>query len=142
MSMRSWTVGGFGILASDVNEAPTSNKVAFIKQFLPGAYEKMEESGEDVKSWMAAYEGEFGLFGFAAIFADAINQNEEDFNVEYCDGEYPEESAILYEDRQPWDMSERVKNMKPDDMRELFNKYLVPLDITAEVSRRSVEYYG
>lgn len=39
-------------------------------------------------------------------------------------------------------MSERVKNMKAEDMTAIFEKYPDDLGISASVGRQSVEYYG
>ncbi len=79
---------------------------------------------------------------FAAMFANAINEHEEGFDVVYANGEYFDEASVLYEDRMPWEMSDRVKSMKDDDMEEVFRKYLDILGITVDISRQSVEYYG
>ena len=51
----------------------------------------------------------------------------------YFYGEYSDESSVLYEDRMPWDMSDRVKAMKADGMREVFRKYLSILGIEADI---------
>ena len=94
------------------------------------------------RKWIDNYEDEYCNVGFGALFAMAINENEEDFNVACYHGEYDEEDAILYEDRLPWEMSKRVREMNADDMSAVFEKYLEEIHSLAPVERQSVEYYG
>ena len=157
MSMQSWTVTGFGIKEEVFDKASIDDKIRFIKTYLPKVYEEMQADGENdentdmsntsdyldfCKEWIDDYEDEYCNIGFAAMFANAINEHEEGFDVVYANGEYEHESSVLYEDRMPWEMSDRIKSMKADDMREVFRKYLDILGITADISRQSVEYYG
>lgn len=50
--------------------------------------------------------------------------------------------GFIYEDRLPWEMTDRVKNMKADDMSAIFQKYLDELGISATIGRQSVEIFG
>lgn len=115
----------------------------------------MMEDGEDCKdcdmsntsdyqdycmSWIDDYEDAQVYGGFPTLFAMAIQNNEDGFYPEYFsqDGY----GAVIYEDRLPWEMTERVKNMKADDMSAIFQKYLDELGISASIGRQSVEFYG
>ncbi len=70
----------------------------------------------------------------------AIRENEDGFNPEYfCQDGC---GAIIYEDRLPWKMTDRVKNMKADDMSAIFQKYLDELGVSATIGRQSVEFFG
>lgn len=150
MSMRSWTVDGYGINAG-ILVCPVELKEAFIKKYLPKVYEEMandcqnedtEEYMLNVDDWINNYEDFNCRYGFEALFAEAINENEDGFDVDYYDGEY--EEAIAYEDRAPWEMSDRVKQMKNrEDMKAIFAKYLNELDIKEfAFERQSVEFWG
>ena len=92
------------------------------------------------QNWIDDYEDAQGYTGFPALFAMAIQENEDGFNPRYFsqDGY----GAVLYEDRLPWEMTERVKAMKADDMSAIFKKYLDELGISASIDRQSVELYG
>ena len=153
MSMNTWTVTGYGVDAEEL--CPTiSSQIAFIKKYLPEEYKEMQEDSKDsdydmsntsdyvdfCNGWISEREDKNGNIGFPALFALAIQQNEEDFNPEYfcCDGY----SAVIYEDRLPWEMSDRVKNMKAEDMEAIFKKYLDELGISATIGRQSVEFSG
>lgn len=161
MSMQSWTVTGYGVKEEEFDNVSTDTKVSFIKKFLPKTYEELQTEVESennegnfdmtntseyldyCKVWIDGYEDEYCSMGFAALFAMAINENEKDFYVEYCSGEYSEENSIIYTDRLPWEMSDRVKAMTCEDMTEVFMKYLRELGINNDVcDRQSVEYYG
>ena len=39
-------------------------------------------------------------------------------------------------------MTDRVKNMKADDMSAIFQKYLDELGVSATIGRQSVEFFG
>ncbi|MCR4903945.1 MAG: hypothetical protein K6A23_13885 [Butyrivibrio sp.] len=66
----------------------------------------------------------------------AIQKNEDDFDPEYfCQDGC---GAIIYKDRAPWEMSERVKKMSEADMSAIFKKYLDELDVSATIRRQSV----
>lgn len=149
--MRSWTVTGFGVKEESLCKASIENKIAFIKTFLPNIYEEMvndskkadaSKTFEHCNSWIDNYEDDYCYKGFGSLFAQAVNNNENDFFVSCHQGEYSDENAVFFEDCQPWDMSERVKQMQPDDMREVFNKYLEVLQLQVSIERQSVEYYG
>lgn len=151
MSMRSLTITGFGIKEESFGMTSVGDKIRFIKTYLPKVYEEMQTDFDMsnkshylnfCEEWIDCYEDENYNKGFAVMFANAINENEEGFDVVYANGEYSDEASVLYKDRMPLDMSDRVKSMKADDMREVFRKYLDVLGITADIiSRQSVEYY-
>lgn len=156
MSMKSWSVRGYGVTEEDVNGASVSSKINFIKRHLPKIYEDMMKEGEEnpniamddtsdyldfCDSWIDEYENECGDTGFGVIFAEAICEAEEGFNVSYHNSEY-DETVIMYEERLPWEMSERVKSMTAEDMKNVFQKYLDELKVKAEIGYQEVEYYG
>ena len=162
MSMRSWTATGFGVTIDSVESVPVKTKLAFIQKYIPDImgelHADMQEDSEFnnwdttveadyydfCEDWLNEYEDDYGYHGFGVLFARVINSNEKDFEVGYFAGEYYEEDSVMYEDRQPWDMSDRVKAMSADDMRDVFMTYLEELGITdrSVVGRCSVEYYG
>ena len=154
MSECHWIATGYGI--NEDNLCPSaSSQVSFIKKYLPDQYEEMQGYIDDCtdcdmsntsdyldscERWIEEYQNEEGYTGFGVLFAMAIQNNEDGFNPEYffdngC-------GAVMYEDRLPWEMSERVKNMKAEDMAAIFQKYLDTLGISAPIGRQSVEYYG
>ena len=154
MSECHWTVTGYGINENDLYPS-VDLQISFIKKYLPAQYEEMQDYINDCtdhdmsntsdyldgcERWIEEYRNEEGYAGFGVLFAMAIQNNEDGFNPEYffdngC-------GAVMYEDRQPWEMSERVKNMKAEDMTAIFEKYLDDLGTSASVGRQSVEYYG
>ena len=161
MSMQSWTVTGFGINEDVLCGVLINNKIDFIKKYLPNIYEELQDSVEEANkegrcdmqntsdyldycdTWIDEYEDDYCNRGFGSLFADAISENEDGIDVQYCCGEYDSENSILYSDRLPWEMSERVRNMNENDMAEIFMKYLRELGINKAVcERQSVEYYG
>ena len=149
MSMRVWTVSGFGVLESDLEKIKNETWLKFIEKFLPKDYDYMMDdlgenyNDEDLKNALQDFEDEDFNKGIGAIFAEAINNNEKDFYVECLQGVYFYENAILYEDRQPWHMSDRVKGMTAKDMGEVFKKYLKELGLeNIEPDEYSVEFYG
>ncbi len=153
MSMHSWTITGYGINTEDLNPSIES-QIAFIKKFLPDIYEEMQEDGKEnnintsneeeyldfCDSWIDNYENTNCERGFNTLFAEAIQENEEGFYPEYI--LFENCGAILYEDRMPWEMSERVKKMSAKDMADIFQKYLDFLNITASIERQSIEMWG
>ena len=150
MSSRSWTTDGFGVLEDRLNVATDAAKMAFLKKYLPDKYKEMEENAaengidlnEYCSEWISEYEDGYGNVGLGALFADAINENEEDLDVICCEGIYDEEAAVMFTEGLPWQMSERVRNMTEDDMRALFAKYTTDLGVDVEANYHSVEYYG
>lgn len=103
MSMQSWTIPGFGVKEETFDKASTDDKIRFIKTYLPKVYEEMQADGENdentdmsntsdyidfCKEWINDYEDEYCNMGFAAMFANAINEHEEGFDVVYANGEY------------------------------------------------------
>lgn len=90
-------------------------------------------------TWIDKYEDEFCNYGFGALFTLAMNENEEGFDVSFCCGEYDEETAVIYTNRLPWQMSERVRSMTIDDMDAVFAKYIGELGVKAEADYLSVE---
>ena len=159
MGMRTWTVNGFGVLAEELENATTDNRIAFLKDFLPKEYNRMMddlESEENIdptntadyidfcKDWINNYEGENGdIQGIAGIFADAINTfSNGDVPVECLIGDYSDENAVLYVPAYPWHMSKRVKHMSENDMRLFFEKFLNKLGVSAKVDTYSVEFNG
>ena len=159
--MSSWTVTGYGINEVVFDGVSTDTKISFIKKFLPDVYNELQTAVESehnegnldmqntsdyldyCDTWIDEYEDDYCNRGFGSLFADAINENENGIDVQYCCGEYDSENSILYSDRLPWEMSERVRNMNENDMAEIFMKYLRELGINEAVcERQSVEYYG
>ena len=120
--MNYWTRTGFGIDQDDISPLIVE-EIAFLKKFLPEKYEEMEtdaiRSGIDMSDtadymdfcgdWIDGYESDDGDSGFVPLFVMAIQQNEDGFYPEYFT--YDGYGAVIYEDRQPWEMSERERNM-------------------------------
>ena len=109
-----------------------------------------ELSGEDMSNtatyidfcsdWINYYENENGYTGFPGLFAEALQRNEDDFYPEYYS--HDGDGAVIYEDRFPWEMTDRVKNMTADDMTAIFTKYLDELGIKANLGRQYIEFFG
>lgn len=152
MSMHYWNVTGYGINEEELCPS-TDKQIAFIKKYLPADYEEMQENGEDncdmsntaeymdyCRNWIEDFENDNGDTGFGALLAKGIQENEEGFypGYFYNDGY----GAIMYEDRLPWEMTDRVKNMTAEDMEAIFKKYLNELGVSATVERQSVEFWG
>ena len=141
MSMRMWKIYGYGINDDDLNPS-TDKQIEFIKKYIPEAFKDMPQGGDthDIQEWIDKFEDNYGYTGFPALFALAIANNEPDFNVAYysCDGY----GAIMYEDRQPFDMTERERHMTQDDMDTIFLRYINDLSVDARPGRVSVEFYG
>ncbi len=155
MNTNYWTVTGYGVDAEELCPSVDA-QIAFIKKYLPTQYKEMQEDGEKCENcdmsntsdcldycgnWINEYEDAQGdTVGFPGLFAIAIQENEDGFNPEYF--HFEEYGAVLYKDRLPWEMTDRVKNMRAEDMAAIFQKYLNELGISASVSRQSVEFYG
>lgn len=154
MSYSEWTVNGFGI--DDKALTPTiKNAVEFLQKFCPDKYDQMMQDGagevekdsEDFyltcQDWIDDFEDDNCANGFPALFAIAVNNNEANFDVDYLKGE--DTGAVVYCDRQPWEMSDRVKQMTEEDMENVFRKYLAELHLPyAEIAveRQSVLFCG
>ena len=149
MSMQSWTVTGWGVKEDSINEVEIDDKINFIKKYLPKVYDRLQADGlsdentdmgdtsdylDFCNEWIENYEDDYCNCGFGALFAMAINENEEDFDVTCCHGEYSDENAILYEDRLPWEMSNRVRQMKSEDMSAVFEKYLKEIHLLTSIA--------
>lgn len=96
MSMHFWTVTGYGISEDELRPSVDS-QISFIKKYLPEQYKEMQNDCTDSDSceeWIQDYEDPQGYTGFGALFAMAIQKNEDGFYPEYfcCDGS----GAILY----------------------------------------------
>ena len=138
MSMRNWSADGFGVSSEAFRGVTDEQKEAFWKKYLPRTYKTTEEVGMSVED----IESIDGYLGWLPHFADAITINEEDFSVDYYCNDDGEE-IIIYVDRQPWEMSDRVRAMSADDMRKVFAKYLKEFNISDEVvERQSIEMWG
>lgn len=155
MSMNYWSVSGYGVNEDDLYNASTDSQVAFIKKYLPSKFDDMVHAGEKradldmsntadyldwCRRWIDDYEGDTGYMGFGLLFAKAIQENEDGFYPEYFNQDGS--GVILYEDRMPWEMTERVKNMTEDNMSAIFKKYLDELGVSANISRQYLEMYG
>lgn len=152
--MKSYTVTGWGINANCLNKVSVPNKINFIKKHLPAIYQEMINDRSDPNTnignifdffkycdtWIDEYVDEHGDIGFAILFTKAINENEDGFYVTYIDTGH--ESAIIYEIKFPWEMSERVKKMTADDMTAVFKKYLDEIEVSTTVARKLIECYG
>ena len=153
MSMRSCrTVTGYGIDVEDITPSLEA-QIAFIKKYLTDEYEEMMREGEAVcdisntsdyldfcQDWINEYQDAEGNIGFGALLAMAIQQNEDGFQPRCFQGSYHGE-AIMYEDRQPWEMPKRVLTMKAADMDAIYEKYLDELGVSAHADRQSIEYW-
>ncbi len=154
MSVRCWTVTGFGIDEDELCPSVDS-QIAFLKKYLPVQYDEMQEDCENCENcdmsntsdyldycrgWIEDYEDDQGNTGFGALFAKAIQKNEDGFEPEYFHHEGC--GAVIYEERMPWEMTNRVKAMKADDMSAIFQKYLDELGVSATIERQSVEFCG
>ena len=87
-------------------------QISFIKKYLPDQYEEMQ--------------------GYINDCTDRDMSNTSDY-LDSCE---------RWIEEYQWEMSERVKNMKAEDMAAIFQKYLDTLGISAPIGRQSVEYYG
>ncbi len=158
MSIQYWTVTGFGVNEFDICTSVES-QIAFVKRFLPTFYEEMQKDAKDeieplkknnednyldylnfCKKYMEEYENEQGYRGFGVLFAQAIQTHEEGFDPEYFSMD--DYGVIVYTERMPWEMSERVKKMSIDDMSAIFQKYLDILGARATIERQSVTFWG
>lgn len=159
MSMQFWTVTGFGVNIEVIDNVDIDDKLKFIKKYLPEVYEELQSNISDLhkknivdmtntseyidycNQWIADYENDYAAKGFGAIFADAMNMNETDFDVEFCSGN--EDGAVVYVDCLPWVMTDRVKQMTREDMENVFMKYLNDLGVFEDVcDSQSIEFYG
>lgn len=159
MSMRFWTVTGYGVNIEVIDTVDINDKLAFIKKYLPEVYKTLQDeiryqynkglldftnTSEYIdycNQWLATYENEYAAKGFGAIFTDAINNNEMEFNVEIFDGD--EGGAVMYVACFPWEMTVREKQMTREDMEDVFMKYLNDLGISENVcDRQSIKFYG
>ena len=146
MGFQTFTIKGWGIDAEKLNPT-TEAQISFIKKFLPETYEDLEENAKDngksvidfYPEWLEVYDAE-GYTGFGPLFAKAIQDNEEDFYPDYFDEVGG--SFIIYDERLPWEMSDRVKKMSAADMTAIFRKYLDELDVDVDVGRQCIEYEG
>ena len=150
MSWSMWTVTGYGIDEADFTTS-TDAEIAFLKKHCPKIYEDMlndmEISDVDASDtaayidycgeWIADFEGESGNTGFMVILAGAIRENE-GIDVQYYNGD--EESAILYTERLPWEMTEKEKALTEEDMATIFKKYLDELGVKAPTDRYSIMF--
>ena len=150
--MEVWTIRGYGIDGVDLTTS-TEVEIAFFKKYYPESYndmiDDMKLSDVDASDtaayldfcdeWISNFEDENGNTGFKGIFAGAIKKNE-NIDVQYYNGD--EESAILYTERLPWEMTEKEKALTEEDMATIFKKYLDELGVTASPDRYSITFSG
>lgn len=158
MSMQSLNITGFGVNIEVFDVVDINDKLVFIKKYLPDVYETLQcdvlfqydrwlldgtntsEYIDYCNQWLATYENEYAAKGLGAIFTDAINNNEMEFNVDFFDGN--EDSVVMYVACFPWEMTDREKRMTREDMEKVFMKYLNDLGISENVcGRQSIEFY-
>lgn len=150
MSLRSWTVDGFGIEV-DLLDVGSNKKKAFIKKHDPEFWKEVEsyakEEGLSEQSMMENLDDLFPALteevgGFAVVFS-RIMSDETGITFE---AQVPSEDgygAIMYRDCAPWEMEEKVRNMSYEDMEEIFAKYLAEIGVKEfDFERQSIEYYG
>lgn len=159
MSMRFWTVTGYGVNIEVIDTVDINDKLVFIKKYLPDVYDTLRcnvlfqygrwlldgtntsEYIDYCNQWIADYENAYAAKGFGAIFADAMDINEPNFNVECCSGD--EGGAVMYVACFPWEMTVREKQMTREDMEDVFMKYLNDFGISENVcDRQSIKFYG
>ncbi len=155
---QSYTVNGFGFDVNDIANVNFDQKMDFVKELLPEIYEEMQndckaEEAIDMSDtaqyidfcteWIDSFKDEDGYNqGFGCLVAKAINENEDDFEVSYHYGENDEE-IIIHENCQPWQMTERERNMTQETMENIFKKYLSKLNIKeCYFGYLSAEYFG
>lgn len=157
--MKSWTVTGYGVNIEVIDVVDINDKLVFIKKYLPDVYKTLQDeiqyqynkglldltnTSEYIdycNQWIADYKNAYGEKGFGAIFADAMDINEPNFNVECCSGD--EDCAVIYVNCPPWEMTVREKQMTREDMEDVFMKYLNDLGISENVcDRQSIKFDG
>lgn len=156
--MKYWIVTGYGVNIEVIDTVDINDKLAFIKKYLPEVYKTLKDEIQDqhnkglldltntseyidyCNQWIADYENAYAEKGFGAIFTDAINNNEMEFNVDFFDGN--EDGVVMYVACFPWEMTDREKRMTREDMEKVFMKYLNDLGISENVcDRQSIEFY-
>ena len=153
MRDNTWTVSGFGINTDDIFTS-TDVQIAFLKKHFPEEYETMvddfKRSAIDASDtaayidfcneWISNYEDEDsseGETGFMVLLAKAIKENE-CIDVAYYNGD--ESGAILYADRQPWEMTSREKALTKEDLTAIFQKYLGEIGVIGTADKYSVKF--
>lgn len=148
MSMRNWTVDGYGIDISYLDGVDNATKIAFIKQHDTKTYADYEAYAKEAELDMEADLTEILNYcnetadGFAYVFA-GVMYDETDIMFTSEVNDETGEGAVLYMDRAPWEIEDKVRGMSEDDMKAIFAKYLAELGVTEfYFDRQSIEFWG
>lgn len=130
MSYCTWTTGGYGICVDDIETtaekllelaAMKPNVLKDVRQYLNERFEEDEGyNDEDLTiDDFEELEGDYCERGVAYVLYQVIDEIEVVFADDYGGIPY-----ILYCPKYPWYMKEKEKNLTPEDVKNIFNKYI------------------
>ena len=142
MSYENWNTYGYGICVDDIettaekllkvasmNENVLKNVREYLEEIYPNGYKDKDLTLDDFEG----LEGDYCEHGIAYVLYQVID----DFTVTFAD-DYNGTAYILYTPTYPWSMTEKEKNLKEEDVKHVFKKYI---DILTDKSV-PIDYYN
>lgn len=142
MSYETWNTYGYGICVDDIettaekllklasmNENVLKNVREYLEEIYPNGYKDKDLTLDDFEG----LEGDYCEHGIAYVLYQVID----DFTVTFAD-DYNGIAYILYTPTYPWSMTEKEKNLKEEDVKHVFKKYV---DILTDKSV-PIDYYN
>ena len=142
MSYETWNTYGYGICVDDIettaekllkvasmNENVLKNVREYLEEIYPNGYKDKDLTLDDFEG----LEGDYCEHGIAYVLYQVID----DFTVTFAD-DYNGTAYILYTPTYPWNMTEKEKNLKEEDVKHVFKKYI---DILTDKSV-PIDYYN
>ena len=144
MSMRTWTIDGYGVNVSNL-KIDDYMMAAFLRKYFSNDFEIFDiksdaTDAEIVEIFDYSYESGNGDLSVWAAVSDLILKKENVF-VEYIKGEC--EEAIILPSCMPWQYNEKERALTIEDLEEIFSKYFKELGYPeVDVDSQSIEFYG
>ena len=148
MSYHTWTTYGIGFCVDDIDTTPKRllrlatmkpDVLKDVREYLDSIFEGKEYKDEDLT--LEDFDDLEGIYcerGVAYVLHKVIDEIRVTFADDYNGTPY-----ILYCPHYPWNMSENEKNLKYEDIVNIFEKYIEILtDEFVEIDHQSVENGG
>ena len=148
MSYHTWTTYGIGFCIDDIDTTPDRvlklaamkpDVLKDVREYLDDIFDGKEYNDEDLTiDDFDELEGDYCERGVTYVLYRVIDEIKVVFADDYNGTQY-----ILYCPHYPWSMNDKEKNLKYEDIVNIFTKYIKILtDKPVEIDHQSVENGG